>query len=74
MNYVMDFRLEEESLKIYNKLIEMVEDQNNAIKFIDYVNTIVSDRNKYTEEERNQIIKSVLLKIFVTYSNQIMGR
>lgn len=64
-------RIEEESIKIYNKFIECVKDQNNMSKFIDYVNTILTDKNNYTEIERNQIIQSVLSKIFIAYSLNI---
>ena len=55
---ISNARIEEESIKIYNK-------------FIDYVNTILTDKNNYTEIERNQIIQSVLSKIFIAYSLNI---
>lgn len=68
---IFNARIEEESIKIYNKFIECVKDQNNMLKFIDYVNTILTDKNNYTEIERNQIIQSVLSKIFIAYSLNI---
>ena len=68
---ISNARIEEESIKIYNKFIECVKDQNNMSKFIDYVNTILTDKNNYTEIERNQIIQSVLSKIFIAYSLNI---
>ena len=68
---ISNVRVEEESIKIYNKFIECVKDQNNMSKFIDYVNTILTDKNNYTEIERNQIIQSVLSKIFIAYSLNI---
>ena len=68
---ISNARIEEESIKIYNKFIEFVKDQNNMSKFVDYVNTILTDKNNYTEIERNQIIQSVLSKIFIAYSLNI---
>ena len=68
---ISNARIEEESIKIYNKFIECVKDKNNMSKFIDYVNTILTDKNNYTEIERNQIIQSVLSKIFIAYSLNI---
>lgn len=70
-NLIPNQKIEEESIKIFNKFLEYVKDQNNMIKFIDYVNTILSDRNKFTETERRQIIESVLSKIFVAYSSTL---
>lgn len=70
-NIILNQKVEEESIKIFNKFLEYVKNQNNMIKFIDYVNTILSDRNKFTEKERKQIIESVLSKIFVAYSSTI---
>lgn len=70
-NIILNQKVEEESIKIFNKFLEYVKNQNNMIKFIDYVNTILSDRNKFTEIERKQIIESVLSKIFVAYSSTI---
>ena len=68
---ISNARIEEESIKIYNKFIECVKDKNNMSKFIDYLNTILTDKNNYTEIERNQIIQSVLSKIFIAYSLNI---
>ena len=70
-NLIPNQKIEEESIKIFNKFLEYVKDQNNMIKFIDYVNTILSDRNKFTETERRQIIESVLSKIVVAYSSTL---
>ncbi len=70
-NLILNQKVEEESIKIFNKFLEYVKDQNNVIKFIDYVSTILSDRNNFTEMERKQIIESVLSKIFVAYSTTL---
>lgn len=70
-NLILNQKVEEEAIKIFNKFLEYVKNQNNMIKFINYINTILPNRNKYIEIERRQIIESVLLKIFVAYSSTI---
>ena len=67
-NLIFNQRVEEEAIKIFNKFLEYIKDQQNVIKFVDYVNTIITDRNNFSDEERKQIIESVLSKIFVAYS------
>ena len=71
-NLVLNQKIEEESIKIFNKFLEYVKDQNNMIKFIDYVGTILNDRNQFTDNERRQIIESVLSKIFIAYSSNLV--
>ena len=67
-NLIFNQRVEEEAIKIFNKFLEYIKDQQNVIKFVDYVNTIITDRNNFSDEECKQIIESVLSKIFVAYS------
>ena len=70
-NFIFNQKIEEESIKIFNKFFEYVKDQNNVLKFIDYINTIMTDKNNFTEIERRQTIESVLSKIFIAYSSSL---
>ena len=70
-NLIFNQKIEDESIKIFHKFLECVKNKNDVIKFIDYVNTIVNDKNNFSEIERYQIIQSVLSKIFIAYSSKI---
>ena len=55
-----------EAINVFNKFTECIKNPNDAYKFFDYVNTILSDNKKYNIQEANYI-KSLVFRHIADY-------
>ena len=60
-NIIENEKYQIEAINIFNKFTECIKNPNDAYKFFDYVNTILSDNKKYNIQEANYI-KSLVFR------------
>lgn len=65
-NLIENEKYQIEAINIFNKFIECVNYPNDAYKFFDYVNTLLSDNKKYNVQEANYI-KSIVFRHIAEY-------
>ena len=65
-NIIENEKYQVEAINIFNKFTECIKNPDDAYKFFDYVNTILSDNKKYNVQEANYI-KSLVFRHIAGY-------